>query len=603
MLNNAISETFVDSVHIGGGNLPQAYKGDGVVVGIIDGGFDFTHPMFKTDDGTTLRISKVWDQMGTGTIPNGYTYGAEYSGETDILNQQHDANTEESHGSHVGGIAGGSSFGNTNLTGVAPNSELVFVSMGEEESSVIDAISYIFNHATSQGKPAVINMSFGNMTGHFHDGNSLEDQAMGGLTNNGNILVASAANAQGGNHHLEYSFTNDTIQSEISYYGMETSESNMLHHWAENNSEVSIKYELFDNNSALLYSTSFYNTNTTSSNSESFTNGSDVISFYFESENSNPNNGFPNIMSACFIDANNPNNYKLNIVVTGNNSIHAWSEDAGFQTSSTGNYTNKIGDDNYTIAGAGANSDAVISVGSYNTKNSFTDLNGNTQNNGSTLNDLSEFSSLGPTTDGRTKPDICAPGSLLASAVNSFDNNIPTNFAQELINTTYTDGISTWYYGAFEGTSMSSPFCAGVIALMLEANPSLDVNSIRNILHNTARTDGFTGVIGNNGTNNWGWGKINALLAVEEALSTTDIEENKNSSNLALTIYPNPNKGLLNINTKTSNQINILSVTGRILFKSSINKGNNTIDISSFANGIYFITTTDGLTQKLIIQK
>lgn len=82
----------------------------------------------------------------------------------------------------------------------------------------------------------------------------------------------------------------------------------------------------------------------------------------------------------------------------------------------------------------------VISVGSYN---SATKLR-------------SAFSSMGPTFDGRIKPDLVAPGQNIKSTVYEVDNPNSPEY--------HNDG-----YGFMAGTSMASPCVAGVIALMLEA--------------------------------------------------------------------------------------------------------------------------------------
>ncbi|HEX2064229.1 MAG TPA: S8 family serine peptidase [Acidimicrobiales bacterium] len=77
---------------------------------------------------------------------------------------------------------------------------------------------------------------------------------------------------------------------------------------------------------------------------------------------------------------------------------------------------------------------------------------------------LSSFSSRGATADGRTKPDVCGPGHrITAPAANSGNG-----------------------YVIYSGTSMATPFAAGVAALMLDADPTETPTSLRDQLVATA---------------------------------------------------------------------------------------------------------------------
>jgi minor extracellular serine protease Vpr len=598
MLDAARADAYVDDVHTGT-SLPTQYKGNGVVVGIIDGGFDFTHPTFKDATGNQLRITKAWMQEGTGTPPAGYGYGKEVAGETALLAEQFDGVTEESHGSHVAGIAGGSGFGLTGLSGVAPESELVFVGRPGDESNILDAITYIFGHAQSSGKPAVINMSFGGMTESAHDGLSLLDVGMGASIGAGNILVASAANAGVSNGHLQHAFNNDTIQAWLD--GDEPEES-FVRLWGEAGNTVSYQFRVYSNTGTLLYSTAFFNSSSNNGFGETYTNGGDQIDFYVETESANPQNGRPNILGEAIMMVNNPAQYRVYLVATASNgtTMHGWSEMGRFATAQYGTYTNVTGNSQYTIAGAGANSDATISVGAYNTKNSWTSLSSGTITDPWVIGDVSDYSSIGPTLDGRVKPDISAPGTTLVSAVSNFDTNVPAGYDPQVTNTTYTDGVTTWYTAAFEGTSMSAPFTTGVVALMLESDPTMTTAQVRTTLHNTARQDGFTGVIGAGGDNHWGWGKINALAALQQ---TVGIEE-LNAANINL--YPNPATDQITVQAdRTITAIHITDISGRVVATQPVNATQTQVDVSTLASGVFFVRLeTDGgtITKKLLIQ-
>jgi serine protease AprX len=107
---------------------------------------------------------------------------------------------------------------------------------------------------------------------------------------------------------------------------------------------------------------------------------------------------------------------------------------------------------------------------------------------------LSIFSSQGPTADGRIKPDICAVGESVRAPRANSDTG----------------------YVTYDGTSMACPMAAGVAALVLEANPNLTPDIVKQLFHETSEhnTDARFPVSPNNG---YGWGVVEAYGVVKRA--------------------------------------------------------------------------------------
>lgn len=85
---------------------------------------------------------------------------------------------------------------------------------------------------------------------------------------------------------------------------------------------------------------------------------------------------------------------------------------------------------------------------------------------------VATFSSRGPTSDGRLKPDVCFPGvGIVACRAASTSMGTP---------------VDTWYTSA-SGTSMATPHATGACALLLQAKPGLAPQQVKETLMNTAK--------------------------------------------------------------------------------------------------------------------
>ena len=199
---------------------------------------------------------------------------------------------------------------------------------------------------------------------------------------------------------------------------------------------------------------------------------------------------------------------------------------------------------------------------------------------------IAGFSSRGlVTADGsfRMKPDVSAPGVSVYSSVLNHG------------------------YSSYSGTSMAGPHVAGLVALMVGANPDLagQVDTIQEIIKQTAvplKTDqDCSGVDGENIPNPvYGYGRINALAAVNEGKKFV-LLKNKQIQSVEFSISPNPSHGLVelnNLNRVRINYIHIYSMTGRIVKTLPINKFEikYKFDLTDLDAGIYIfkMVTSEG---------
>jgi minor extracellular serine protease Vpr len=598
----------VDSVHQAI-NLPQAYTGKNVVVGIIDAGFDYSHPTFYDTLGLKLRVKRVWEQHKTGTPPAGYTYGNELTDTSAMLISGNDVSSF-SHGTHVGGIAAGSGLGSTTNKhrGVAYQSELVFVGIKPEKSewktmgmtSIVDAVNYIFTYAKSVNKPAVVNLSWGCSIGP-NDGSSLFSQAIDNLTGMGKIFVLSAGNNGDENIHISKSFSKvDTaLNSFITFPTINGQNRTWIDVWGEKKQQFSVQLALYN------ASTRVSSTNKITLQAglvDTFLVGSTNDTCFLSIVTSAADyNGKPHVLIDAYTKSTNALGLTL-IADTGK--THAWlgyvNDYNGYYGafSSQGKTWAVNGDNSYTL-GEMSSTKTAITVAAYVSKNNFKNIIGSTVSYSgyAFTSAIAPFSSKGPTVDGRRKPDIAAPGMTIASAVNSYDLSYASgggNYAQTVSKYTAANNRD-YYYGEASGTSMSSPMISGIVALMLEANPLLGPQQIKDYLASTAIRDSYTGLIPD--STRWGVGKVNAYAMVKKVILHSGINEVPNYALNTLSVYPNPSNGSFWFEFETvkagNTQIMVYDLMGKTVFETiqACSTGLNKMEITplNLTPGIYVL--------------
>jgi serine protease AprX len=142
------------------------------------------------------------------------------------------------------------------------------------------------------------------------------------------------------------------------------------------------------------------------------------------------------------------------------------------------------GPDAQTIASPGI-SDQVITVGALDDRNTIEKRDDD---------DVASFSSRGPTIYGQVKPDILAPG------VNIISLRSPNSYLDKLQK---SNRVGSDYF-TLSGTSMATPICAGITALIIQHNPAITPQEVKRVLK--SNTDLWT----DRDQNKYGAGYINA---------------------------------------------------------------------------------------------
>nr|WP_246798380.1 S8 family serine peptidase [Rhizobium leguminosarum] len=510
-----------------GNGLDHPYKGAGVIIGIIDSGIDYAHPTFLDTTGKS-RILYLWDQTASlkpkekgkhntfsGTLPQGFApsfqYGVEYS-KADIdaaLALAPSAKGKPSflkvvphkdlkgHGTHVAAIAAGNGRQreNTSVTpyvGIAPEADLVFVRYAAQQGDfgsnarLVDAIRYIVRRAAKMQKNCVLNISLGSGMLPGDGKTRLEREIEATVSGNapGTTIVVAVGNSAAAANRAQGTVARNgsaTLTVEVGTKAVFPLE---IEIWygrpsLDHRFEVKIRppggaetkpvppdgSELFD-----------------------FLEGSAAgNSAAVIGEVKNPDHNLNSILvrvdrgKAKKIGSGVWNITLMDRGTGGGTAARPF--DAQLTLKADSKFTNYVTQRATMTVPATARN--AVSVASHVTR---MDEQGTA---GPSSPAIAASSSRGPTPDGRSGPTIAAPGEWVISA------------------RTFSDAGGS--YVSKRGTSMAAPHVTGIIALMLEAKPSLRNTDIAAILAASAAKPSttFDGTI-------WGAGMINALAAVKQ---------------------------------------------------------------------------------------
>ena len=187
--------------------------------------------------------------------------------------------------------------------------------------------------------------------------------------------------------------------------------------------------------------------------------------------------------------------------------------------------------------------------------------------------DYAFFSSIGPTVDGRIKPDVMAQG-FLAAAVDKDGDVVEIN-----------------------GTSFSSPIMAGAVASLWQSRPEVRNDRLMDVIRES-------GHLFNNPTDEMGYGIPNFEEAYL-ALQTLGIEDQLLKENFA--IYPNPVTDVMNVSfpQEVGNAVvTVYDVLGKQVLQQQVTVAGNRVDFTKLSAGMYIANINgDGINNNFKILK
>lgn len=264
---------------------------------------------------------------------------------------------------------------------------------------------------------------------------------------------------------------------------------------------------------------------------------------------------------------------------------------------------------NGTISDMACGRNQII-VGSYNSKEAWLSLDSQVYGYGEGIipeGEVTGFSSFGTLHDGRNLPHVLAPGATIVSS-----SNIHFHTEKKNITDTFNPmhpgvrqgetsfGGRDHYWVQMSGTSMSSPLVAGTMALWLEADPTLNVDDIRDIIARTSVKDEFTAKEADQVK--VGAGKLDAYAGLKEVLrrsSVQEIESIPDSDDLLLRALGN---GLYEVSLPGAESMNVmmLDAAGHVAARVSNGGDEAVIDASALASGLYIISVNGTAAAKII---
>ena len=237
-------------------NIPNLnLLGQGVLIGIVDTGIDYTHSAFKNADGTS-KIFSIWDQTidSETSRPEGFNFGTEYTQlQLNIALASDDplsvvpSSDEDGHGTFLAGIVAGTRSDENDFTGVVPDAELIIVKLKPakqflkdffcipqdaicfQKNDLMHGIRYLVETANKVKRPLSLIIGIGTSQGAHDERGALSTYLSSIATQSGVAVVLAAGNEGSSGHHYygtvkktnKYDTVELKVGSNVSGFSME----------------------------------------------------------------------------------------------------------------------------------------------------------------------------------------------------------------------------------------------------------------------------------------------------------------------------------------------------------------------------------------------
>ncbi len=607
MLKEARAITGVDDIHEGIG-LDKAYTGEGVICGMMDIGLDPNHLNFLDADGKQ-RIKRMWVLTGSNGSIQTFTGSNITSYTTD--------DSKQTHGTHVLGImAGGyrdrlhqaffnangkkqiSTTRKNNYYGVAPDAEIAPCCGTLDGPNILLAAENILAYSKETGKPAVMNLSLGHTTGP-HDGTTKANRYLAEVGKE--MLISIAA----GNDALEpisirktFTASDNTVRT---FVGDRASIDATVDVWTMDDKPFTVTVSAYDPDTQEILFT--HEVSAPTGGTQYLTGTYYTAPGYIHPANFDDcfgNRGAILINSA--VDANNNRYYctvsfntltgsrkvipTITVKGSASQTVDIYSSgDAGLLSRGVEGYTQGDASNSISDMACGHN---IITVGAFVSAVTWPTLDNQFTYRDNVKGDIAGFSSYGTTPDGRQLPYVAAPGSAIVSSISTYTYNIDPDSHDIVAVKEGTPRNSYWE--EMSGTSMAAPFMGGVLALWLQADPTLTIDDVKEILKETALNDEFTQA----SPHRFGCGKVDALAGIKKVLGIGAGVNDVIAESEILVSETGTNQFNIFVPSAQAISARLYSMSGAQVAAIDAQANDATLDASALPAGVYLLSVKAG---------